>query len=76
MNKLIALVFAAILIAGCTESSSSNVDLSALEDLSDLPSINASGMPELGSLPSTNTSISLDTGMPSENPFPSEPLIE
>jgi len=77
MNKILALFFAAVLIAGCTtQSSGSNVDLSGLEDLGELPEINSSGMPELESLPSTNISIDLDTAMPSENPFPSMPTIE
>ncbi len=70
MNKIWALFFAAVLIAGCTTQSS------GLEDLGELPEINSSGMPELESLPSTNISIDLNTGMPSENPFPSMPTIE
>jgi hypothetical protein len=77
MNKILALIFAAILIAGCTtQSRGSNADLSGLEELEELPKINSSGMPELESLPSTNISIDLDTGIPSENPFPSMPALE
>jgi hypothetical protein len=75
MNKIIIVILAAVIIAGCTQTGS-NIDLSSLEDLGDLPELNASGMGELGSLPSTNISIDLDTGMPSSNPFPGEPEIE
>ena len=75
MKKTIALLIAAVLVAGCTQSSNS-VDLSSLSDLGELPSINASGMGELESLPPTNISITLGAGIPSSNPFPSEPAIE
>ncbi|MDD4353334.1 MAG: hypothetical protein PHN56_02650 [Candidatus Nanoarchaeia archaeon] len=76
MKKILILISVMVLIAGCTQPNTSNVDLSGLEELGDLPAINASGMGELGSLPSTNISINLDTGMPASNPFPSQPELE
>ncbi len=76
MKKLIALIAAAVLIAGCTAQSSGNVDISGLEELGELPSTNSSGMPELGSLPSTNSTIDLDTGLIESNPFPEMPNLE
>lgn len=75
MKKIICLMFAAVLIAGCTQTSSS-VDLSGLEDLGELPNVTVNGMNELGNLPPTNISIDLGSGMPPSNPFPSEPSLE
>lgn len=69
------MIFAILFIAGCSQKSISNIDLNSLEDLSDLPSLEAGGMPELGSLPSTNDSLGLGTGLPESNPFPSMPEI-
>jgi hypothetical protein len=73
VKKIIPLIFAIILFAGCTQSS--NADLSNLQELGDLPNLNVNGMEELGNLPSTNVSIDLGSGIPSNNPFPSEPII-
>jgi len=74
VKKIMSLIFIIILLSGCTQSS--NADLSKLQELGDLPNININGMEELGSLPPTNVSIDLGSGIPSSNPFPSEPAIE
>ena len=71
MKKAIIAIGLLILIAGCTQQSTG----SQLEDLSDLPDLTVSGMNELGDLPSVNATVDIGGGAISSNPFPDQPQI-
>ena len=70
MKKALIAIGLVILIAGCTQGSSS------LQELGDLPDLTVSGMNELGDLPSVNQTVDIGGGTISSNPFPDQPSIE